>query len=142
MGQCLSYGVSWYPVVKACSHAGVQDWTIASKIILCDRVCRGSRCASRLGSLETPDDEMEALVLLLRNLSESKISHGDMKATNFLMADDGPVIIDLDAMREHKNSESFQRAYNKDMDRFMKNWEDHPELASQFEGLLIKFPSR
>ena len=96
----------------------------------------------RLGSLETPDDELEALVLLLRNLSESKISHGDMKATNFLMADDGPVIIDLDAMREHKNSESFQRAYNKDMDRFMKNWEDHPELASQFEGLLIKFPSR
>ncbi len=102
----------------------------------------GPDALARLGSLETPDDEMEALVLLLRNLSESKISHGDMKATNFLMADDGPVIIDLDAMREHKNSESFQRAYNKDMDRFMKNWEDHPELASQFEGLLIRFSSR
>ena len=79
--------------------------------------------------------------MLLRNLSESKISHGDMKATNFLMSEEGPVIIDLDAMREHKNRERFHRAFNKDMDRFMRNWADHPELAKQFKGLLVKLPT-
>jgi tRNA A-37 threonylcarbamoyl transferase component Bud32 len=83
--------------------------------------------------------EPEALASLLRYLSNSRISHGDMKATNFLMASGGPVIIDLDAMRQHKDPGQFQKAFNKDLDRFMKNWEDQPELASRFEGLL-KFP--
>lgn len=85
--------------------------------------------------------EPEALANLLQNLSSSKISHGDLKATNFLMGSDGPVIIDLDAMRQHKDPEQFQKAFNKDLDRFMKNWEDQPELASRFEGLL-KFPEK
>jgi tRNA A-37 threonylcarbamoyl transferase component Bud32 len=75
----------------------------------------------------------------LQYLSTSQISHGDLKATNFLMAQDGPVIIDLDAMRQLKDPEQFEKAFNKDLDRFMKNWEDNPELASRFEGLL-KFP--
>lgn len=83
--------------------------------------------------------EPEALANLLQYLSSSRISHGDMKATNFLMGSDGPVIIDLDAMRQYKDPDQFQKAFNKDLDRFMKNWEDQPELASRFEGLL-KFP--
>jgi tRNA A-37 threonylcarbamoyl transferase component Bud32 len=94
-----------------------------------------------LGNMTCPNGELEALALLLRYLSESKISHGDMKATNFLMGDKGPVIIDLDAMREHKSKESFERAFDKDLDRFMKNWEGHPELASRFESLLAQLSS-
>ena len=94
-----------------------------------------------LQNTDSSNGEPEAIAGLLRHLSESKISHGDMKATNFLMAEEGPVIIDLDAMREHKNKESFERAFNKDLDRFMKNWEGHPELAKRFEGLLVKLPS-
>jgi hypothetical protein len=57
------------------------------------------------------------------------------------MGSNGPVSIELDAMRQHKNPEKFQKAFNKDLDRFMKNWEDQPELASRFEGLL-KFPDQ
>jgi len=83
--------------------------------------------------------EPEALANLLQYLSSSQISHGDLKATNFLMASEGPVIIDLDAMRQLKDPQQFEKAFNKDLDRFMKNWEDQPELASRFEGLL-KFP--
>lgn len=86
-----------------------------------------------------PNGEPEALADLLQNLSTSQISHGDLKATNFLMASTGPVIIDLDAMRQLKDPAQFEKAFNKDIDRFMKNWEDQPELASRFEGLL-KFP--
>ena len=89
-----------------------------------------------LRNMKKPNGELEALAGILHELSESKISHGDLKATNFLMAEDGPVIIDLDAMREHKSQASFHRAFNKDLDRFMQNWKDQPELASQFEGLL------
>ncbi len=85
------------------------------------------------------DGEPEALANLLQYLSTSQISHGDLKATNFLMGSNGPVIIDLDAMRQLKDPAQFEKAFNKDIDRFMKNWEDQPELASRFEGLL-KFP--
>lgn len=83
--------------------------------------------------------EPEALADLLQNLLSSQISHGDLKATNFLIGSDGPVIIDLDAMRQLKDPAQFEKAFNRDLDRFMKNWEDQPELASRFEGLL-KFP--
>lgn len=89
--------------------------------------------------MKQTNGEPEALANLLQYLSNSRISHGDLKATNFLMASSGPVIIDLDAMRQHKDPDQFQKAFNKDLDRFMKNWEDQPELASRFEGLL-KFP--
>ena len=92
-----------------------------------------------LRSNTQPNGEPEALADLLQNLSTSQISHGDLKATNFLMASNGPVIIDLDAMRQLKDPAQFEKAFNKDLDRFMKNWEDQPELASRFEGLL-KFP--
>ncbi|MFT7684725.1 MAG: tRNA A-37 threonylcarbamoyl transferase component Bud32 [Candidatus Azotimanducaceae bacterium] len=94
-----------------------------------------------LPTVEEYDGELEALASMLFHLSMSKISHGDLKATNFVMAKEGPVIIDLDAMREHKNAESFKRAFEKDIDRFMKNWEDQPELSSRFEGLLKKLSS-
>ena len=95
-----------------------------------------------LGSMNRPNGELEALASLLSNLSESQISHGDMKATNFLMAEEGPVIIDLDAMREHKSKESFERAFDRDLDRFMENWEGSPELESRFESLLARLSSR
>jgi len=91
-----------------------------------------------LRNMKKPNGELEALTGILHDLSESKISHGDLKATNFLMAEDGPVIIDLDAMREHKTQASFHRAFNKDLERFMQNWQDQPEVASQFEGLLSR----
>ena len=94
-----------------------------------------------LRNMKQTNGEPEALANLLQYLSNSRISHGDLKATNFLMGSNGPVIIDLDAMRQHKDPEQFQKAFNKDLDRFMKNWEDQPELASRFEGLL-KFPDQ
>lgn len=85
--------------------------------------------------------EVEALATILLELSESKISHGDLKATNFLMAEDGPIIIDLDAMRAHKNEEKFQRAFNQDISRFMKNWENDPDVAARFQNLLPPIPN-
>ena len=82
--------------------------------------------------------EVEALVGILVDLSENRISHGDLKATNFLMALNGPIIIDLDAMRQHKNEEKFQRAFNRDIRRFMRNWENEPDVAARFQKVLPK----
>jgi len=101
----------------------------------------GPDALAYLPTVNSEDGDLEALASMLYHLSKSKIAHGDLKATNFVMAKEGPVIIDLDAMREYKNAESFKRAFDKDLDRFMKNWEDQPELSSRFEGLLAKLSS-
>ena len=90
-----------------------------------------------LQGLKHTNGELEALTSILRGLSESHISHGDLKATNFVMSNQGPVILDLDAMVEHRSKESFKRAFDRDIDRFMQNWQDRPELSRQFAGLLV-----
>ena len=91
-----------------------------------------------LASKDQPNGEMEQIVALLHDMREAKISHGDLKASNFLMAATGPVIIDLDGMNEHKWEHSFQRAFGKDMHRFLDNWAEYPNLSNQFARLLQK----
>ncbi len=96
----------------------------------------GEDALACLKRLKNPDDELKALSSLLHDLSESRISHGDMKATNFLISEEGPVILDLDAMREHRTRKGFRRAFRRDLRRFMQNWQDKPELANRFAGLI------
>jgi tRNA A-37 threonylcarbamoyl transferase component Bud32 len=86
--------------------------------------------------------ELEAIARILQELSDVQISHGDLKATNFVMTGKGPVMIDLDGMKEHKNQQSFERAFSRDLHRFMENWHDKPQLRSSFSGLLSDLSAR
>lgn len=94
-------------------------------------------CLSREGK---SGGRPEALSRLLHELADCRVSHGDMKATNFMMSDAGPVLIDLDAMREHRTGAGFRRAFRRDKRRFMRNWQDQPELTLCFSGLLEELP--
>jgi len=85
---------------------------------------------------DQPNGEIEQITALLNDMSKAKISHGDLKATNFLMAAAGPVIIDLDEMKEHRWERTFQRAFGKDLHRFLDNWIEYPHLNNQFTHLL------
>ena len=120
------------PIAMIENRAGVVRGTA----YLITEYIEGVDALECLRNTKKPNEELEAMAKILHDLSQSKITHGDLKATNFLMAKDGPVIIDLDAMREHKTQASFHRAFSKDLDRFMQNWKDQPEVASLFEGLL------
>lgn len=65
-------------------------------------------------------------------LKFSLISHGDMKATNIIINENDPHLIDLDSMKKHRSKYFFKRAWEKDMNRFMKNWDDLPEISQLF----------
>ena len=78
----------------------------------------------------------QKLTDLLAQLALSSLSHGDMKATNFILSERGAVIIDLDAMRKHDAAESFQRAQRRDLRRFMRNWEACPETRAMFAEMM------
>ena len=81
-------------------------------------------------------DLVEQFGKLFQQLAAASISHGDLKATNFIVTDNRLVITDLDAMREHKFRCRFRKAFGRDLKRFMQNWADLPELSNIFREQL------
>ncbi len=92
--------------------------------------------ATVLQDKENSVADIVSIAEILKSLSAAGVSHGDLKASNFLLASDGAVIIDLDSMREHTNPVHRDRAEKKDIARFMKNWESIPEVGQRFAELL------
>jgi tRNA A-37 threonylcarbamoyl transferase component Bud32 len=70
---------------------------------------------------------------LLAQLAYCRISHGDMKGTNFIQSPRGIAVIDLDAMREYRTDSGFRRAQQRDLQRFLRNWQPCPEIAALFK---------
>ena len=96
----------------------------------------GPDALSCLTGTENPVGQLESLVDILQKLSEVRVSHGDLKATNFVMSEQGAVLIDLDAMKEHRSQQGFKQAFSRDLQRFLKNWSEYPLLNAQFSELL------
>lgn len=81
---------------------------------------------------------VKRFVKLLQLFADASISHGDFKATNFIVANQGLSIIDVDGMCEHRLRWRFRRAFRRDCKRLMKNWTDLPEVAIIFRDQLNK----
>lgn len=64
----------------------------------------------------------EALLALFRTLKSQRISHGDLKASNLLWHQGKIVLIDLDALVQHRSSARFERAWQRDRNRLLRNW--------------------
>ncbi len=77
-----------------------------------------------------------ALLQTLASLARSGISHGDLKATNFLVEErlERLLLIDLDAMRLHRSGSRHRRALQRDLRRFLANWD--AGLQQHFARLL------
>lgn len=80
---------------------------------------------------------LDAIRRLFAQLEEARISHGDFKAKNLLWRDGTPVLIDLDAMRQHRDEATFRRDWAKDRARFLKNW---PEGSPIWRAMEAAFP--
>lgn len=58
-----------------------------------------------------------------------KISHGDMKASNLKVTDQGEiVVIDLDSMQQHHHIHTALHAHVKDIRRLLQNWQAETSL--------------
>jgi tRNA A-37 threonylcarbamoyl transferase component Bud32 len=79
---------------------------------------------------------VQQTVEVLHWLAQCRISHGDMKGSNIILSSQGPVIIDLDALREHASGWLFRRQLQRDLRRFMRNWDACPDVAALFARLL------
>ncbi len=74
-----------------------------------------------------------------RELDELKVCHGDMKASNFILTDDGTLtLIDLDSIKFYRSVWNYARNQRKEWTRFMRNWNNEPEVQAVIRGALEK----
>ncbi len=73
---------------------------------------------------------------LLKNITKMKMSHGDLKGTNILIANEQPILLDLDGMKEYATLSKANRVYKTEVKRFLKNWDRQPTVRALFEKLL------
>lgn len=67
-----------------------------------------------------------------RSLGQLRLTHGDMKASNFIVDAQSKVwLVDIESMRRPMRA-VYARGRRKDYDRFMRNWKDLPEVADLF----------
>jgi tRNA A-37 threonylcarbamoyl transferase component Bud32 len=107
----------------------------ARSYFLCERVA-GETLDQALGRpgihRSTLIDRAADVVARLR---QNGIAHGDLKATNFIVSEDRLCLVDLDATRR-LSGRALETGLRKDLHRFMKNWDNHPELKAAFESRL------
>jgi tRNA A-37 threonylcarbamoyl transferase component Bud32 len=78
----------------------------------------------------------ERVVTLFRCLFDANMTHGDLKASNIVLSKEKPVLLDLDSLTCHKSQYRFQSRWRKDMQRFLKNWDELPHIQAIFYHLL------
>ncbi len=83
------------------------------------------------------EDELKQIKKIFSLLQQYQIAHGDLKAQNLLLDEQGRVLlIDLDAMKEYNDLDSFHAAFAKDKARFLRNWQD-PKINAIFMALNV-----
>ncbi|MYD96450.1 MAG: lipopolysaccharide core heptose(I) kinase RfaP [Gammaproteobacteria bacterium] len=68
---------------------------------------------------------------LFRAFRTARLSHGDTKASNFLVADGEVTVLDLDAATFHRSPRRFARRHRRDLERFLRNWDELPDDVRQ-----------
>lgn len=86
----------------------------------------------------TKDQAAKGFVLLFELFQKLGIHHGDCKAANFLLSENTPWVLDLDAMHECCSQARFKRLFLADRQRFLLNWRSRPELLRWFDVHLPK----
>lgn len=85
--------------------------------------CPGPNLLSHLAAdREPPVEEARAILRLFAALHRLRISHGDLKATNLLWHAGQVVVIDLDAVVQHRSVVAHTRAWRRDRARLLRNW--------------------
>ncbi|MEO8409403.1 MAG: lipopolysaccharide kinase InaA family protein [Propionivibrio sp.] len=93
------------------------------RAFLINEFCPGPDLLTLLAPDRVPEDAMAtAIVALFAALHRLKISHGDLKATNLLWHAGKVVVIDLDALRQHRSIVNHARAWRRDRARLLRNW--------------------
>lgn len=104
---------------------------------LISEFCAGPSLLSHLAAdREPPEDEATAILALFESMCRQRISHGDLKATNLLWDAGQVMVIDLDAVVQHRSAAAHARAWRRDRARLLRNWPPGSLLHSWLDQRL------
>lgn len=107
------------------------------RAFLVNEYCPGRSLLDLLSPDREPDDDVaRAIVSLFSSLHALRISHGDLKATNLLFHDGKVVVIDLDAVQQHRSEKTYARAWRRDRERLLRNWPERSVLLQWLDAHL------
>jgi tRNA A-37 threonylcarbamoyl transferase component Bud32 len=78
------------------------------------------------------------LIHLLKHFYRLRISHGDLKSTNLVVYDDHLHVLDLDGMHKHLFLYFFKRAFRKDINRLIGNWQQNVTFSELLTKRIIE----
>lgn len=70
---------------------------------------------------------------IFNKLGHDQLSHGDMKATNFIVTDDTLALLDLDALTQHRFHWRYNSARKCDKNRFLNNFCKQDDIFQQLK---------
>ena len=109
------------------------------RAFLINAFCPGLSLLQCLDADQAPPDEVaREIVSVFATLHRLRISHGDLKATNLLWHEGRLVVIDLDAVVQHRSARSYERAWRRDRARLLRNW---PESSALYRWLDNSLPA-
>ena len=101
-------------------------WILRRRAYFLMAKVEGESLLDQLNSSGERHPDIESITAAFQQLFQAfnryRISHGDMKATNFVFANQTLYVLDLDAMRRHRSRPVFDNARAKDLSRFARNW--------------------
>jgi len=120
---------------KGLAYIEQRRGSLVWKSYLVTECIRGRKLYDFLRDSNVTQEERSKIIQqikeLLDKLGKHRISHGDLKHTNILIADNGPVLTDLDGMKAHKRNWTYQRRRVKDHARLLKNWPKETVVSLQ-----------
>jgi tRNA A-37 threonylcarbamoyl transferase component Bud32 len=81
-------------------------------------------------------DVIQQVVKMLDRMWDFRITHGDLKHTNVLITQNGPVLTDLDGMIVHRWELLYRKKRAKDVKRFIRKTDISPELHDYCKLLI------
>jgi len=88
-----------------------------------DYFCDKESEKTHMNKQDNKKDLAHLLLEALTKLTQLKITHGDLKGSNIIIAQHQVYLLDLDAMKQHKRHWTFNKQWHRDKKRFLKNWE-------------------
>lgn len=128
------------PTAKPIAFIEKRFFGLRNKSYLVMEYIDGKHCGEYFTKHCNDEDKIskvaKRILAIFNQLAQLRMTHGDLKMTNIIISHDRPVLIDLDGVREHRNVFSFKRTFNKELQRFMKNWDNFPSVKNIFQKLM------
>ena len=103
---------------------------------------KGQKLRNFLQDNKTSEEEhsiaMQQVKNLLDKMGKHRITHGDLKHTNILVTENGPVLTDLDAMMVHRWDWIYRLRKAKDLERFINKGDGGHAVLSNVEKFFRK----